>query len=340
MALVPWITASAISTDSTSVIGKILQRVSFSGYAIAGWEYHSKSNPNNEFVLSKIIFMTNVKVTKKMNAFVMLDFRNFNLQEMWMSYSFLPEVNVKLGQFKTPFSIESPLSPSRLELITGTSLVTSEMICGGSPLMMPGAAGRDLGITVYGSLFKGFVNYDLALMSGTGRNKRDNNSQKDFAARVSVNPFEFLRLRGSALVGTGNVKLTQVGDEYVCDEVPELTDVKANGNFKRRRYAAGAELKTAPVDVRGEWMWGKDGNLSSDGCYVTSAIKNVATKGLEIVASYDHLKNYVGARNRYTAGLQYWFLKRCRVQAGYSYDKRCGTGAGESSFYTYLQLAF
>ena len=332
--------ASALSIDSTSIVGKILQRVKFSGYAMAGWEYHQNNEPENQFAVNKIILTANVKVIPKLNAQVMFDFKNFALQELWASYAFCPEINVKLGQFKTPFSIESPISPSILEMIPCVSLVTNRLICGDSPLMMRGGGGRDIGITLYGSFFGDRLSYDLAVMNGAGRNRRDDNKQKDFVARLGVKPLECLLLSGSAILGTGNVEMNLVDDKYICLEVPELTDVKRNGNFTRRRYAAGAQLKTRRFDARGEWMWAKDGNLNSDGCYVTAAVKDVATHGLDFLVSFDHYNSYRDSQNRYSAGVQYWFLKKCRIQLGYYYKKWCGYSGGESSVLTQLQLAF
>lgn len=331
--------AGALNIDSTSVIGKIMQRVTFTGYAQLGWEYHDNSSPSNEFLINKLVFITNVKVTKKMDAFLMFDFKGFTLHELWMSYAVFPELKFKVGQFKTPFSIENPISPSKMGLITQTSLVTTDMICGGSPLMMPGGAGRDLGITMFGEFLRGRISYDVAVMSGAGRNKRDNNSQKDFVARIGVMPLETLKLSGSMILGTGNTAVEKIGDEYVSVDVPALTGIKANGNFSRRKFAAGAELKTAPLDVRGEWMWGKDCSLKSNGCYITATAKNVLTRGLELIASYDHLDNYRGIQNRYSAGIQYWFLKKCRIQAGY-YHNKWTAGPKENAFLTQLQLAF
>ena len=46
--------ASALSIDSTSIVGKILQRVKFSGYAMAGWEYHQNNEPENQFAVLHI----------------------------------------------------------------------------------------------------------------------------------------------------------------------------------------------------------------------------------------------------------------------------------------------
>ena len=327
--------------EKKNILKEVLSRFTFHGYAMAGWEYHDQSSPNNQFNVNKFILFADFRITDRWHAFAMGDFYKMSLHELWMSYRFADALTVKVGQFKTPFSIENPIAPPALELITLTSLATSYMICGSSPLMMPAGAGRDMGISIYGNLLNHHLSYDLALMNGAGRNNRDNNSQKDFVGRLTVNPIPELALSGSVILGTGNVAVhpAEDGDGYVCDAAPNVAGIKANGNFRRNRYAAGAELKTAPVNVRGEYMWGKDADSSTDGGYVTAQVKNVAVKHLDVVASFDHLNAHDGITNRYSAGLQYWFYKQCRIQAGYSYTKHPGL-TGENSILTQLQVAF
>lgn len=334
--------AFALSIDTTSVIGKALNKFSFSGYAMAGWEYNDKASPSNSFDVNKIIFITGFKLNKHFDALVMLDFRKFNLHELWVNYNVVPEFRIKVGQFKTPFSIENPISPSLLEVISGTSLVTNEMICGSSPLMMPGAAGRDVGITVYGDLFKGKVSYDLAIMNGAGRNIKDNNSQKDFSARLKIKPIEGLMLSGSTIIGTGNITFVET-DGVMQPSIEGLTDYKAE-RYKRRRWSCGAEYKSTPFSARAEWMWGKDGNIKTEGCYVTAIAQGMGIKGLDFLASFDYLDGYnnsaTGPVNRYTVGAQYWFFKKCRIQAGYYYEKYRYNSVGCNVFQTQVQVAF
>ena len=327
--------------EKKPLLKEVLSRFTFHGYAMVGWEYHDQSSPSNEFNVNKFILMGDLRITDRWHAFSMVDFYKFSLHELWMSYRFADALTVKVGQFKTPFTLENPIAPPELELITLTSLATNYMICGASPFMMPAGAGRDMGITIYGDLLNRHLSYDLALMNGSGRNNRDNNSQKDFAGKLTVRPIPELALCGSVILGTGNVKVVPAGNEvgYVCEVAPDVTGIKPDGNFSRNRYSAGAELKTAPVNVRAEYMWGKDADLSTDGGYVTAQVNNVAVKNLDVVASFDHLNAHNGITNRYSAGLQYWFFPKCRVQAGYSYSKHPGQ-TGENSILTQVQVAF
>ena len=324
---------TAMAQADASVINKVAQRFSFTGYAQAGWEYHDQSDPNNEFSINKIILMSNFKVTDEVNAFAMFDFKGFTLHELWVNYRVKPWLQVKLGQFKTPFSIENPLSPASLEMITQTSLVTNHMICGASPTMMPAGAGRDMGLNVGGDAGT-WLTYDLAVMNGAGRNKRDDNSWKDFVARLTLHPVQVLDVSASAVLGKGATKSLGEGMAAAV-----WRDEAVKNDYVRNRFAAGASLRTRVADARAEWMWGKDGRLKSNGCYATTQVKNVAVRGLDVVASFDHLDTGLDITNRYQAGVQYWFYKKCRAQAGYAYTKQHGS-AGENAILTQVQVAF
>ena len=321
---------SATAQTKNDVINDLVKRFTFSGYAQVGWEYHSESDPNNDFLINKLIIMSNFKVTDQVNAFVMFDFKGGTLHELWVNYAPKPWLKVKIGQFKTPYTLENPISPAIIETITQLSLATSWMVGGSDPVMMPGGAGRDIGLTVYGDLPKNIASYDLAVMNGEGRNRRDKNSWKDVVARLTFHPLEGLDVGGSMILGHGTV----TDDEGLG--IPGAYN--ESGRFHRNRYAASAQYKSKPVNVRAEYMWGKDGDFHSDGGYVTVQVNNVV-KNLDFVASGDHLDRRYFEANRIQAGLQYWFYSKCRIQAAYTYTDVKHYG-DEHGILTQLQVAF
>lgn len=323
--------ATAQNEKTNKALNYITEHFSASGYAQGGWEYHQNHSPKHDFTVARIILLGNYKITDRWNAFIMADFRKFSLHELWMSYQIAPWMTVKLGQFKTPFSLENPISPVVMEMITQMSLAGNYMVAGSSKLMMPAGAGRDIGISLYGNAGK-YVSYDLALMNGAGRNNKDDNSWKDVVARLTLHPVECLDLSGSIIVGKGS--LNSVGDE-----LDKTRFDNPNGDYTRNRYAAGFQLKTRPVNLRGEWMWGKDGYQHTNGGYATVQFNNVGVKNLDVVASVDHLDLPAGDTNRYQAGVQYWFYKFCRLQAAYAYTQQPGQ-QHEHSVLTQVQVAF
>lgn len=326
-------------TPAKEWINTIVERFQLSGYAQGGYEYYDQSTTEDQFKISRIIFMANAKVSDHINAFMMYDFKSSSLHELWFNYQFCKALSVKVGQFKTPFSIENPLSPTVLELIYPGSLVTGYMIGGSSDLMMKGGSGRDIGLNINGELLKGWVTYDLALMNGAGRNQNDNNAQKDFVGRVGLHPTKWLTLSGSILKGTGNIAVYQNQTGETVSDLAPIGGLKHNGNYRRDRYAAGLEMKTTPFNLRSEYMAGKDGSKKSKGFYATGSVNNIGIKHLDLVASYDYLDIWSGKTNRYSAGLQYWFYPRCRLQVGYGYNQTDGK-KNENCILTQIQVRF
>ena len=321
----------------SEIVNTLAQRIKLSGYAQAGYDYYSGEEGSNQFRVARVILMADARVNDRIRAYAMYNFRSSSLLELWFSYRLSNLINIKAGQFKTPFSIENPISPTLHELIGCSSLVTSYMIGGGSGLMMKGSTGRDIGLTVYGDLFGGTMSYDLAVMNGAGRNNSDDNRQKDFVARLSWHPWKWFTVSGSALKGTGNISVRNEAGVFVSD-VADISGLKANGNFRRDRYAIGAELKSRQLNLRSEYMTGKDGETDSKGFYATGTVNNVVSH-LDWIVSYDHLDIWSGRTNRYSTGLQYWFYPKCRLQVGYGLTKPAGEKE-QHALLTQVQVRF
>lgn len=99
------------------------------------------------------------------------------LQTGYLEFAFLPELQLRAGQFKVPFSLEE-LTSSRFIDFVERSLI-NEL-----------APARDVGIMVHGSLMKGVASYSLGGFNGSGQNTADNNPDKDLAGRFVLVPFK------------------------------------------------------------------------------------------------------------------------------------------------------
>jgi hypothetical protein len=307
---------------------ELTSRITLSGYAQAGWSYQ---NPNekatNAFNLKRTLLWAKARITDRWSFLFMYDFSSV-VQEFYTDYRLSKnnELTVRLGQFKHSYSMENPLSPTQLELIDVYSQAVL-YLAGEGPDPLNGVNyGRDMGLEVYGDLAKGLFHYELALMSGQGINRKDQNNQKDFIAKLEVRPIDGLRFVTSGYLGTGCAVGTAAWNP----------DIKVGDNYKRNRYSVGVEYKTAPytgskykearpASIRAEWLGGKDGNVNSHGGYVTTAIPLV--DALDLVASgetFDRNTKVDGwDQTNLTIGLQYWYYKKCRVQLQYT---RCLCG--------------
>ena len=311
----------------------LTSRITLNGYAQGGWTYQDiNGQKTNTYNLKRTLLWAKARITDRWSFLFMHDFSSV-VQEFYTDYRISNDrsLSVRLGQFKHSYSMENPLSPTQLELVDVYSQAVL-YLAGEGPDPLNGVNyGRDMGLMVYGDLFDNFLHYELALMSGQGINRRDQNNQKDFIAKLEVRPIDGLRIVGSGYLGTGNAVGTAAWNP----------GVSMGDNYKRNRYSIGAEYKSAPytgskykearpISVRAEWLGGEDGEVGSRGGYVTTAIPVV--DALDIVASgetFDRNTDVDGwDQTNLTIGMQYWFYKKCRLQLQYT---RCLCGENIST---------
>lgn len=319
------------TTPLNKVVNTLKDRISLAGYVQTGYTYTDLGEGSNTFDIKRIIFMAEGKITDKWLCYFMYNFAGGgSLLEAYTEYKFLPQLTVRAGQFKTMFSIENPMSPTTVELIDCYSQAVSYLSGFSNPLY-ESCGGRDMGLLVYGDLFDKLVRYNFAVMNGQGINVKDKNHQKDIVGNVMVNPLKWLSVGGSFIKGKGNaVKVSEVNP-----------DIAEGENYTRNRWALGAVVTTKPIDIRTEYLAGKDGTIKSEGYYLT-ACAHVLPK-FDVIASYDYLnkdKNTSAFKQtNYVAGVQYWFYPKCRLQAQYTYTNR-RAGENYNTLQAQVQVRF
>lgn len=291
----------------TSAWQKIVARLPrFSGYVQAGYQY---SDDASTFFLKRVRLSLAGDISPKFDYKIQFEFCKPRLVDAFIQYRPFSQLNVRVGQYKVPFSIENTeCSPTRMELIEYPLVLQKLMgfsdVCGFS------ATGRDLGATLYGGFFKrdgySIVNYDFGVFNGEGINTRDANKSKDIAARLIVKPVEELMLSGSYYRG-----------EYGAS------------CLERERYAAGICYDRGAVVVRSEWIGGVTGmadtgrSMTSDGWYVTAGWR--APRNLMFAARFENFtldtaRRSATRQNNYTAGVSWSPVKYLRCQLNYTYE--------------------
>ena len=318
---------------------ELTSRFTFNGYAQAGFDWNNKGgNETNSYNLKRTLFWAKARITDRWSFLFMTDF-NSVVQEFYSDFRVTKNsaMTVRLGQFKNSLTIENPMSPTTLELVDVCSQgVTYLTGCGSDP--MHGVNyGRDLGLKVFGDLFKGQFYYEAAVMSGAGINRVDNNTDKDYQLHLEYRPIPGLRFVTTGQLGTGHAIGTTAWND----------GIGVGDNYRRNRYSAGVEYKfgsfapakykeARPISLRGEWLGGKDGGVVSQGGYLTAVVPLV--DGLDVVASgdyFDYNKDVTGWKQANgTIGIQYWFYKKCRLQLQYT---RCICGSNFGPDYNKLQ---
>ena len=244
------------------------------------------------------------------------------LVDAYIKYKPCREFAIQLGQFKTPFTIESPINPVNLEIFDYGEAV--QQLGGYKDVCGVGALGRDLGLMATGSLFpvegeEGYkysiVDYSIGVFNGNGANNLDNNNSKDIVGRLDVHPgLKEITLSGSYYYG-----------KYNKDDVYFGT---------RNRWAAGAQYNDGKFLLRGEYISGKTGQLAtvipedpnyfnSNGYYgVVGYNFQAGEQKIMPVLRYEHFTKDTsivnGGTNWYTAGINYWPLKSVNCKLDYS----------------------
>jgi len=163
------------------------------------------------------------------------------LQDAYITLSYWKKVNINVGQFKIPLSLEGLQSSGTLD--TERALFASDRARGGTFGDI-----RDIGLMFYGPLTKR-VDYQIGVFNGSGesQNDLDKNDQKAVAGRLVVRPsiFRGLQVGGSGVWGNG-----------------QRTD-----RPRRDRLGAEALFVHGPVTLKGEVMTGSDGAIHRRGYY-------------------------------------------------------------------------
>lgn len=305
------------TTENTvnKVINTLKERINLMGYAQTGYTYNDAEKVSNTFDIKRIILMAEGKVTDKWSVYFMYNFNaGGTLLEVYTDYHFLPGLSARLGQFKVPYTIENPLSPTTVELINCYSQATDYLAAVGNQDPLRGStSGRDMGFMLHGNLFNKHLTYRAGIFNGQGINLKDRNSQKDYALSLMVHPIKGLSIGSTLVTGKGNAMGTSAVNP----------GIQAGENYKRNRWSAGAVVETKPLSLRTEYLGGKDAQVKSEGYYATGSIHIIPK--LDLIASYDYLnknKDKDLKQTNYVAGVQYWFYPRCRVQAQYTYSKK------------------
>ncbi len=276
---------------------------------------------DNTLRMRRVRLSVDGNLSKTVSYKIQGDFtRSPMLVDAYVKYKPCREFAIQLGQFKTPFTIESPINPVNLEIFDYGEAV--QQLGGYKDVCGVGALGRDLGLMATGSLFpvegeEGYkysiVDYSIGVFNGNGANNLDNNNSKDLVGRLDVHPgLKEITLSGSYYYG-----------KYTKDENIDCT---------RNRWAAGAQYNDGKFVLRGEYIGGKTGisdvttanpYYNSNGYYgVVGYNFQAGEQKIMPVLRYEHFTKDAsivnGGTNWYTAGINYWPLKSVNCKLDYS----------------------
>lgn len=296
-----------------------------SGFVQGLWQMNSANGiiKSNTFQARRIRMSLDGSLAPGLTYKIQGDFvRKPMLVDVYVKYKVCDEFAIQAGQFKTPFTMESPINPVNLEIFDYGESV--QKLCGYSDVCGVGSIGRDLGIMATGKLFKvedkdfSLVNYSIGVFNGNGANEKDNNNRKDFVGRLEVHPMlKDLTLSGSFYRGFYDID----GGIH---------------NGTRNRWSAGAQYSDGDIMVRAEYLNGTTGynslNLEGDeveqywdskGYYAVAGYNfHAGEQKIMPVFRYEHFTKDAavidGGTSYYTVGLNYWPVKSLNFKFDYS----------------------
>ena len=201
---------------------RILSRLPrISGYLQLGYEW---SDDASTFFVKRARVNFQGDISPKIDYRLQLEFASPKIVDIYLRYKPLEALNVQVGQFKVPFSIENThYVPLKYEFIEYSMAVCRLMgftdVCGVN------ATGRDLGAQLYGGLIGrdgySILNYNVGVFNGEGINIKDKNKSKDVVVRLMVQPLRALSFAGYYYwgeVGADYARRTRYGGGVCYDD--------------------------------------------------------------------------------------------------------------------------
>lgn len=316
-------------------------RFTLQGYGQANYnvKHDDSKDETNGFELSRVFLMLNAAVRPDLDMHVMMDVASKNqnqvLHEYWGLYKPFKTLNIKLGQYKTHYSLENLMSPTAVGNIFFHDGVRYLAGLQGDPLY-GNYAGRDFGLTLSGDFLKNakgrnLMSYAVGVFNGTGMNHSENNTQKDFIMKLDYKPTKNMTLSASGYLGTGHA-LTD--DNY--------GNIKQGEDYSRNRVAVGLESDSKPLYIRCEYLRGWDEGTPSQCAYAETWLHLLPKHRIDLILDYEYFDKNIhlfDATRNYMGGLQWWFHKKCRISSLFQF-KDASDGTLSRQFVTQLQLRF
>lgn len=172
------------------------------------------------------------------------------MRDGYINYAFMDEMELRVGQFNSPFGSEAYGSSLHQEFVEDSTIASAI-----SP-------GRDRGMMLHGLLFDEIWLYQIGLMNGAGDNTADNNNSVDVLLRTQVGTppgsDDFLQgwvglsLTFGAQVATEDTSIklvteTASGTTYFKADIPE------GEIYDRTRFGFNATVLFGPAMLKFEY---------------------------------------------------------------------------------------
>jgi len=243
------------------------------------------------------------------------------LEDAFLNYKLMDELQIELGQDKVPFARQELVSSGSQQFVDRSDATDT---------FKPAF---DMGAMVHGEAAKGLVNYTFGWFGGGGQsNVRSSNNDNAIAARLEINPFGAMKHSESDLEMTEK-PLVSIGADYyrnkfITAETNNTTfygkwlnkgaAFAANEKIEVNQASADLAFKWMGASLQGEYFWAQgDGDTSNivqraQGYYAQAGYF-VIPKQLEVAARYSSVDpDRDVANNTHTeiqGAISYFFAK-------------------------------
>lgn len=288
-------------------VAQELKETRFSGLVNARYAWSDQEGDTHGFDIRRVRLAADGALNDQIDFRLQAEYETtVKVIDAFLRWKIASALNVQIGEYKVQYSQETLYGPATWLTIENPAAVAR--LNGYNDLSGLKANGRDVGVTLYGDLFRRVVSYRVGVFNGNGINTKDDNDKKDFAGLLWVRPLEELSFTVGHYQGTYGAK----GDEHV-----------------RIRTSAGVEYKDDKLTLRSEYVGGNTAGQRSDGAYATAAYW--VTKSVQPVVSVDYWKADRDGDERqlnYQAGVNIIPVKKLRIQLAYTYsDNRVASDA-------------
>jgi hypothetical protein len=290
-----------------------------SGIVNMRYQYSDAGEGSNGFDIRRARLAFRGDVTPSLDYCVQVEFAgNPKILDAFVNWHAMNGFNIKAGEFKIPFSLENPYGAHALEMVDNSMVIIN--LSGYNDVSGISANGRDIGVDVYGKFSPvddyNVFEYSAGLFNGNGINVADNNRSKDFSGIFSIHPLKEVTLSVSHYNGSAG---------------------RQGETVQRVRTGGGARFDNNKFLLRGEYIYGKTGNMESDGYYVIAGY--FVHPKVQTLLKYDHFRRDISVKEtqqtNYVIGVNYFPVKNFHFKLNYS--RRTTVGSLDSN---YLALQF
>lgn len=193
-------------------------------------------------------------------------------KDLWVNMNYDKRFQLKLGQYKEPFSLEQNVSTKYLDFIERSTIGTR---------LTPD---RDIGFMLHGLLDEDKIGYQLGIFNGNGSNQSaDTDNDKDVAMRLWFEPVNDLHVGGSFTWGKQSKGLTDYSvpgsGTLFLDFDPAVVN---SGKMELMRYGVELVYGIGPFRLTSEYMRADYDNVTlvatsaMDDFYVQGAYANLS----------------------------------------------------------------